>query len=458
MSILRSASWLGALMIVSVYSLEGEELERPLAATRTDPSRLRFMAGVSYAISRNSDVIIGTETRDRLDPTPDTISNLSAVLGLSKRLPMLGEVYGAYRIDVDRHDRLDFLRTRHHAFQVTIERDIDPMTTLEVSGNAKYFDYYNLRELSFFQNNIEVAFKRITGYGIVYELRGMVGNRRFPYATSNISGFALVGSRQARLISRWKAWLTDWMRWEFGYTYYLERYDGTESTYLNTLSGLTPAVGRRDPIHSLQPEVTFVPLPDWALTIGLQLQANGSNSPYYRYQGSTPFVQSTLLFQTGHSLFVEMSYGDVNYYLRQFDERFVNTKEDFRTRLNVTYRFPLTDHLAFSSQSRNDDGHSRRSGSYRVEGSASPRISPVHWTSTVASESSPQTAVSAVVPAVSLAFARRVRTRDTPLSITRRSASEIRVQAGSTVPSARSFNTQTSATPSPKDCVRPARM
>ena len=332
------------------HSAAAQEKPKPVVEIQTKEKNFKFIKEFGYTLSRNNNVVIGTETRAKLDPLRDSINNLNATLGLYQRFPNRGEIYGLYSIDLINHDTVDFLSARQHSLLVFGERYFGLSTSLRVRGNLKFFDFYNLNELSFLQNSLEISLDKITSLGIIYELDAMVGNRSFPNGISNITGYALVNSRQVQLSTRVKFWQTAWLRWGLRYSLFLEQYDGTESTYLNTLSGLTSDEGRRDLIHSLQPEVTLVLLKGCALTLGYQHQRNASNSDYYKFRGNTMFAQSTIRFNDENLLFVQASYGIYDYYHRQFDERYINTKKDFRTSFNLNYQYRLLDFMFWEAR------------------------------------------------------------------------------------------------------------
>jgi len=314
------------------------------------PKRSKWIKEVGFSLAHNSNVVIGTETRAKLDPVEDNIQNLNLRFGFYRALADKGFLVALYEFDLVDHAQTRILRSRNHGLQLALERPLETNRALQLGGDVTYYGFHNLKEVSFYHTNVTVQLETFTRSGLIYELALTFSSRNFPSGTSNVVGYSLVNSQRLEGSARLKYWYTPWMRWGLRSTVNREAYDKTRSTYLLAVSGLSRDDHRIDLTPSLQPEILLVPFQKLALTLGYQFQYNDSNSDYYRFLGHTLIARMVIRLNERALLFGEGTYGVFDYFKRRFDDRYLNTKEDFRRSLALDYRYELTEYLQVEAQ------------------------------------------------------------------------------------------------------------
>lgn len=348
--VLRNSAALVVVVARLSAPIHAQEGAPGQAEIPSQPGSLRIIKELSVAITGNSNVIVGTETRSKNDPIRDTIGNFSAAVGLFKSIPSQGNVSVLYRYTFVNHDQTPILRTRSHSLSASAEKIFGQKGTLRLEASFAVFDFYKFGELSFAEYRLNAGLKRFTDLGLIYEMQVRFRGKGFLNEVSNTVGYTLVDSRRFEAETRLKYWQTRSLRLGLRANLAREAWSATESAYLQFLSGLGAGEGRHDLTHSLQPEATWVPAESWALTLSYQLQRSISNSDYYSFWGHSAIFQTTLQIGDRTLVFAEGSYGVFDYPRRHFDSRYQNTKEDFRTSLSVRFEHRLADYLSFEAK------------------------------------------------------------------------------------------------------------
>ncbi len=312
----------------------------PAQQTASPPGFI--LTGSISAIS-NDNLIIGTETRSPMKPISAQFLTYSVTAGVNMALAVSHRLAAAYSFYVENQPQASFLRRNDHTLSLDVKGQAGNSFGYVVNGAYRLYHFKELGSLNFNQTHLHGAVYYQLPFGLMLEGGYFYLNKHFTEDDNNITGYSLVTSTQQKFEARAKKWLGKRFRLSLRYSAGNLHYEPTSSTYLNHISGLSPEQERIDHFFAVQPELLILLWGNRVLfNLGYQAERNSSNSDYYEYSGLKALADIVIAPHPKHTFTVETNFGVYDYSLRQFDVRYKNTKEDFRTTVFVTYQWEVS--------------------------------------------------------------------------------------------------------------------
>jgi hypothetical protein len=338
LSILKNVSFLLAILFCLVNS----------NLYAQNPAPLKFIVKGTIEGNSNNNLIIGTETRRKIEPIEDQALNVSLDLGIDIPVFKTDRFSFIYKVYNENQQNTDFLKRTDHSFISSLRGKLFNKFGYNVEGSFKSYLFRELENLNFNQLSLVTKLHYMFESGITIETQYLFRNRDFTGDNNNVTGYSVIGSNQNTIKFRAKKWLSQYFRAGIEYIYSAERFQSTPSTYLNAISGLSAKGKRQDTYFAIQPEITTLLFDRMILlNVGYQIESNSSNSLYYNYEGFKGLADVVIDLHEDHSFSAEFTYGAYQYPDRQFDKRFTNPKEDFRTTFFLTYNWDVFDFLTW---------------------------------------------------------------------------------------------------------------
>lgn len=302
-----------------------------------------FGFGGSYSDNLNASI----ETRSPLSALQERTGLLNGGLGYTWNYGKRNYLYSIYRLNFAHHQNFTDSRMREQSIYFQLNNNFSKITTLNISTEIKSDNFYQNDILNFYNANANLFLRQYLVYNLILELEyGFIKTDFYNVDRNNVVAYSLISKLGNSFKGKLKYWVFPTVRLSTQFLMSLVPYKSTSSPYLIDLSRLSAGEKRKDIFSAGKIDAAYVlPISDILLDVGYVLELNKSNSSYYRYTSNN--VVFDIIWNIGErqQFLSQMKYGLYDYYDRQFDTRYQNTREDVRLYFTFSHSYRLTGNL-----------------------------------------------------------------------------------------------------------------